>query len=384
MKTRITSLIIFLLMITSSLLSAQNVVTVTATDNEISDNLNLEAIATLFGESKNLQQFEEKLNEPKYRISNLDLNNDGYVDYIRVVEHYENNEYLVTLQDVIGQDLYQDIATIDVGKNNYGQISVQIVGNPYFYGANYIIEPIYTRRPLIFSYFWNPYYSLWSSPYYWNRFPRYYRPWHIYSTYQYKRNIHRYIRPSYYYRYPTYRMSHNTSIYFNKWRRNDFERRNPSMSFTYKHKDVKNHYELNKRRNSSNNYVRSGSSVNWKDNNVRSNPRRDNNSNTNRVVKRNNNTQTRKVTGRSPVKVRVAPSESYKPERSRTVRTTNTSTSKTNVNRAPRTTKNQNNYTNTNRNTNRNTVKRSKSSSENKKTRTERAKPEKKEKKEKR
>ena len=98
--------------------SAQDVTTVDAASEEISNNLDLEAVASIFGDAKDLEEFEYKLNDPKAQISNLDLNEDGNVDYIRVVETAENNTHLIALQSVLAEDIYQDIATIEVEKDN--------------------------------------------------------------------------------------------------------------------------------------------------------------------------------------------------------------------------------------------------------------------------
>jgi hypothetical protein len=72
-------------------LFAQDVTTVTARSEDISDNLDLEAVASVFGESKDLEDFEKRLNGPDTQISNLDLNNDGEVDYLRVMETADGN-----------------------------------------------------------------------------------------------------------------------------------------------------------------------------------------------------------------------------------------------------------------------------------------------------
>jgi hypothetical protein len=71
---------------------AQDVTTITASSDDVSDNLDLEAVASIFGESKDLEDFEKRLNDPKTQISNLDLNNDGEVDYLRIMETSENFE----------------------------------------------------------------------------------------------------------------------------------------------------------------------------------------------------------------------------------------------------------------------------------------------------
>ena len=48
------------------------------------DYLDLQAVATAFSQSRNLRDFEQMLNDNRYRLSNLDLNNDGFIDYLRV------------------------------------------------------------------------------------------------------------------------------------------------------------------------------------------------------------------------------------------------------------------------------------------------------------
>ena len=71
---------------------AQDKITVEAQTTDISNNLDLKAVATVFGESANLEEFEKKLNDYDTQISNLDLNNDGQVDYLRVIEKNEKME----------------------------------------------------------------------------------------------------------------------------------------------------------------------------------------------------------------------------------------------------------------------------------------------------
>ena len=58
---------------------ADETVTVTATNSDISENLDLRMVATLFGQAKDLEEFERILNTPDSAYSNLDLNGDGDV-----------------------------------------------------------------------------------------------------------------------------------------------------------------------------------------------------------------------------------------------------------------------------------------------------------------
>ena len=129
---------------------ADETVTVTATSSDISENLDLKTVATLFGQAKDLEQFEQLLNNPDSAFSNLDLNGDGEVDYLRVIETADNNRHLVVVQAVLAKDIYQDVASIFVEKDEATQsVTVQVIGDEYIYGTNYIIEPVYIHRPLI-------------------------------------------------------------------------------------------------------------------------------------------------------------------------------------------------------------------------------------------
>ena len=122
---------------------ADETVTVTATSSDISENLDLKTVATVFGQSKDLEEFEMKLNDPKSALSNLDLNGDGDVDYLRVVETADGRRHLVVIQAVLAKDIYQDVASIYVEKDESEQVTIQVVGDEYIYGTNYIIEPVY-------------------------------------------------------------------------------------------------------------------------------------------------------------------------------------------------------------------------------------------------
>lgn len=229
-------------------LYAQDVTTVEAKDTDISDNLDLEAVASLFGDSKNLEEFEKKLNDPKTQISNLDLNKDGEVDYLRVVETSKDKTHLVTIQAVIEKDQYQDVATIDVEKDSKGETQVQVVGDVYMYGPGYIVEPVYVHPPVIFVFFWGPLYSPWYSPFYWGYYPPYYHPWRPYPVHRYQRNVNVHINVNNSYNYTDVRTSSTSMELQKESRRNDFEAKNPNTSFAQRNKGVKNRQELNQKR----------------------------------------------------------------------------------------------------------------------------------------
>ena len=184
--------IIFILgtLLATIAVSAQQIVTVQAQSYQVSDNLDLEAVAITFGESKNIEDFERRLNDPENRISNLDLNNDGYVDFLRVVEVEEKGTHLIVIQAVIGQDLYQDVASVIVEGETKTSTTVTIVGNRDIYGDNYVIVPRYTVRPVIFDWFWLPTYVVYRSLWYWDYYPHYYHHYTCLGYHSYHRYIH--------------------------------------------------------------------------------------------------------------------------------------------------------------------------------------------------
>ncbi len=230
------------------LLYSQDVTTVEAKNADISDNLDLEAVASIFGESKNLEEFEAKLNDPTLKISNLDLNEDGEVDYLRVVETSDKDLHVVAIQAVIGKDQYQDVATIDVVKDKSGETQVQVVGDVYIYGPNYIVQPVYVHPPVIFVFLWGPLYHPWHSPYYWGYYPSYYHPWRPYPPYTYRRNINANINVNVTFRNTNVRINKNTINLQKKVSRNDFAKSHPDKSFQKRNKGASNKYALDKNR----------------------------------------------------------------------------------------------------------------------------------------
>lgn len=227
---------------------AQEVTTVNATSTEISDHLDLRAVASIFGESANLEDFERRLNDPKVQISNLDLNNDNQVDYLRVIESVEGPTHLIVLQSVLERDVYQDVATLEVEKDAHNNIQVQVVGDVYMYGPNYIYEPVYVSPPVIFTSFWIGSYRPYVSNWYWGYYPRYYQVWHPHPIYRYRRNVNVYINLHNHYNYVNVRRSDRAVALYNGRRANGYERQYPNRSFQQRHTHVTNRYELDQKR----------------------------------------------------------------------------------------------------------------------------------------
>jgi hypothetical protein len=247
MKTKIISSGLFLFLSTI-IVFGQDRTIINANNSEISDNLDLRAVASLFGDARNLEDFERQLNDPKIQISNLDLNNDNQVDYLRVIESVEKNTHLIIIQSVLGQDMYQDVATIEVERDRNNKIQIQVVGDVYMYGDNYIYEPVYVHTPVIYSSFWvrnyRPYYSSW----YWNYYPSYYYVWNPFPIFRYRNNINVYINFSNQYNYVTHRSCHRAVVIHHAVRQNYCERNYPNRSFSQRNRNVTNRYELDQNR----------------------------------------------------------------------------------------------------------------------------------------
>ena len=248
MKTKIIAFIL----LTSSFagqLFAQDRTIVNATSSEISDNLDLRAVASIFGDSENLDDFERRLNDPKVQISNLDLNQDNQVDYLRVIESVEGNTHIIIVQSVLGRDVFQDVATIEVERDIHNNVQVQVVGDVYMYGDNYIYEPVYVHTPIIYTSFWvsnyHPYYSSW----YWGYYPTYYYAWNPFPVFRYRNHIGFCINFNYSYNYVNYRRCHIAYNNYYGRRGNGYERQYPNRSFSYRNSSYTNRYELDRTRN---------------------------------------------------------------------------------------------------------------------------------------
>ena len=216
-----------------STLRADETITVTATSADISENLDLKTVAMLFGEAKDLEEFESMLNNPDSAYSNLDLNGDGQVDYLRVVETADANRHLVVIQAVLAKDIYQDVASIFLEKEEKSQtVTIQVVGDEYVYGADYIIEPVYIYRPIIYDWFWGPSWVCWHSPYYWGYYPHYWRPYYCVDPFIYWDHCywHHYHRPICSYRTAHHIHRHHHHMH-QAVRRNDYGHAYPERSF---------------------------------------------------------------------------------------------------------------------------------------------------------
>jgi hypothetical protein len=206
------------------------------------DNFSLEGALELFKKSESPEEFEKMLNSSNSRVNNLDLNGDGNIDYIRVIDRNEGNVHLFILQAVLSRTESQDVAVIELEKLGNGKAVLQITGDADVYGVETIIEPteeirVYagttTTHTVVNVWAWpfvrfvySPYYTVWVSPWRWSYYPFWWEPWRPVAYYVYDpwwRPYRSYYAVCYYHRIgyiPTYYRPYRRSsvIVYNNYR----------------------------------------------------------------------------------------------------------------------------------------------------------------------
>ncbi len=171
------SVLIAILSVGNISVLAQDITIVTPT-SEAAEGLDLKAVSELFRDSENLEEFEKTLNDPEVGINNLDLDENGEVDFIRVVEKVSDDTHVIILQVLLAENEFQDVATIEIEKTNAEAYNMQIHGNEAFYGTGYYAAPAYVHIhtwPII-SWIYRPAYSPYRSIFYFGFYPGWYRP----------------------------------------------------------------------------------------------------------------------------------------------------------------------------------------------------------------
>lgn len=165
------------------------------------DHFSLEAAIELFKKSSSPEDFEKRLNAPENDANNLDLNEDGEIDYIRVIDNSADETHALVLQALMGENESQDVAVIGIEKQGAENAILQIVGDEALYGEQTIAEPFEEEavkngkdkgpaakrarvRIVVNVWFWPsvrylyaPGYRAWVSPYRWRAYPAGWRPW---------------------------------------------------------------------------------------------------------------------------------------------------------------------------------------------------------------
>lgn len=192
------------------------------------DNFSLQGALEMFQKSANPEEFEKSLNTESNNVNNLDLNEDGEIDYIRVVDKSEKDVHAFILQVPVSETESQDIAVIELEKTNDSTAVIQIVGDEDIYGESVIVEPdgggeendafmLYEgdamakgpspdfykgTRVVVNVWLWpsvrfiyGPVYRPWVSPWRWRHYPGWWKPWRPFTWRVYSPLCARYHRP---------------------------------------------------------------------------------------------------------------------------------------------------------------------------------------------
>ncbi len=159
------------------------------------DNFDLARVGSVLERSSSPEEFEQYLNADD-GINNLDLNGDGYADYISVREFddRDSNERGLSLFSRFGPDLIQEIAQIFFYRDRpeYPGSRIYIRGDDRLYGNNYYYETNWLDRtiPLVTRLFSDrdDYYV---SPYYYDHYPADYVVYDVVETPVYRTRIER-------------------------------------------------------------------------------------------------------------------------------------------------------------------------------------------------
>ena len=210
--------------------------TVTSFNTDLCFYLDLQAVAAAFAESRNAQEFELLLNSSRYMINNLDLNGDGYIDYLRVLETRKGHYHAFLIQACIAPALFQDVATL-VAERRANMLYVEVVGDPYLYGYNYVVRPTFYNRPPMWDVFGRHNYVTWHSPYHYGHWPHHYQPTKPIYLSHYQAYISTYMTNHHYCHvcdypkqvfYPDYHYMTQSNC------RNDYGKQYPDKSFEHR------------------------------------------------------------------------------------------------------------------------------------------------------
>jgi hypothetical protein len=172
------------------------------------DHFSLQGALEMFKQSSSIEEFEKLINTESKNVNNLDLNGDGDIDYVKVIDKADKDVHAFVLQVAVSETENQDIAVIELEKTGDTTAMLQIIGDEEIYGEQVIVEAsdegdevetdddgkgsgpsfdyYYTEasRIVVNVFFWpsvrfvyRPAYVPWVSPWRWRHYPGWWRPW---------------------------------------------------------------------------------------------------------------------------------------------------------------------------------------------------------------
>lgn len=159
------------------------------------DNLDLQRVGEVLENSSDAEDFEYRLNRND-GLNNLDLNGDGYADYISVAEYDDRDEGRrgFSLFSRFGADDIQELATIIFDRDRPDRRGARILlnGSEQIYGDNYYYERDRLDKSLdIVDWAFNDRDDYYSSPYYYDYYPDNYETYRVVETPVYRTRIER-------------------------------------------------------------------------------------------------------------------------------------------------------------------------------------------------
>ena len=173
------------------------------------DHFSLQGALEMFKQSSSIEEFEKLINTESKNVNNLDLNADGEIDYVKVIDKADKDVHAFILQVAVSETENQDIAVIELEKTGDTTAMLQIIGDEEMYGEQVIVEAseegdemddnngsgngpnadtYEASRIVVNVFFWpsvrfvyRPVYVPWVSPWRWRYYPSYWRPWHPFA-----------------------------------------------------------------------------------------------------------------------------------------------------------------------------------------------------------
>jgi hypothetical protein len=188
------------------------------------DNFSLQGALEMFKQSSSVEEFEKLINTENKNVNNLDLNGDGDIDYVKVIDKADKDVHAFILQVAVSETENQDIAVIELEKTGDTTAVAQIVGDEEIYGEQKIVEAsddgdemdddsdgksngpgadyfYESNRIVVNVFFWpsvrfvyRPAYVPWVSPWRWRHYPGWWRPWHPFAWRVFHPRAHVYHR----------------------------------------------------------------------------------------------------------------------------------------------------------------------------------------------
>ncbi|HMU45971.1 MAG TPA: hypothetical protein PKC72_06360 [Chitinophagaceae bacterium] len=172
------------------------------------DNFDLQGALEMFKKAGSPEEFEKMINTESNNVNNLDLNGDGEIDYVKVIDKMDKDVHAFVLQVPVSETESQDIAVIELEKTGDESAMIQIVGDEEIYGEQVIVEPdsdgdnalingwnqgnisgpaasLEPNKGIIVNvwlwpsvrFVYAPLYRPWISPWRWRHYPIWWRPW---------------------------------------------------------------------------------------------------------------------------------------------------------------------------------------------------------------